>query len=361
MLRVLRGERTDRLPICPVGMSPFTWHKDFPGYRPVLEVAARHCEFMAGYPLDLGFNYCDPGALDIQSSATEQGETKRRTTVVTTPLGPLTEIRVHEKSVGSWGVLKPYIENEDDLDRMMSLPFSPKTVALSELPSLRATVGDAGLVYCNGIRNALLCATFGMSEEFRTVFCFTERARLRKMVERAQERVLACVEAMLSAGAGPVFRFYSIEDFVEPMMPPSFVDEFIVPYDREVVRLIHDRGRHVVMHCHGRLKEQIRRMTAIGVDGVDCAECPPQNDATLTEMLERTDGRMFVWGYIQFESLARATPEQVGAMVREAVGMGGTEGRYVLSQAASPWMAELPGRTAENMIAMIEAGVRYGR
>jgi hypothetical protein len=40
--------------------------------------------------------------------------------------------------------------------------------------------------------------------------------------------------------------------------------------------------------------------------------------------------------------------------------MGGTDGRYVLSQAASPWMADLPGRTAENLVHMIEAGVKYG-
>ena len=40
--------------------------------------------------------------------------------------------------------------------------------------------------------------------------------------------------------------------------------------------------------------------------------------------------------------------------------MGGTEGAYDLSQAASPWMAELPDRTGENLIHMIEAGVKYG-
>lgn len=360
-MRVLRHEKTDRLPICPVGMSPFTWHRDFPSYRPVLEAAARHCEFMAVFPLDHGFNYCDPRAIGVQSALAVEGTTKRRTTTVETPLGPLTGIMEHMPVVGSWGVLKPFIASDDELARMESLPFEPFTPSLADLAPLQERVGDNGLVYCNGIRNALLAATHGMSEEYRTVFCFTEQRRLRAMVERAQERVYDYVIRLLAAGAGPVFRLYSIEDFVEPMMPPSFVDEFIVPYDREIVRLIHAQGRHVVMHCHGRLKAQIARMAAIGVDGVDCAECPPQNDATLAEMLATAAGRMFVWGYIQFESLARMTPGQVEEAVREAVAMGGTDGRYVLSQAASPWMAELPERTAENMIHMIEAGVRYGR
>jgi len=360
LLRVLRHQPTDRLPICPVGLSPFTWHVDFPAYAPVLEVAKRHCEFMAGFPLDGGFALCDPKVLDMKTDTVEAGERKTTTTVLRTPKGELAQVRVHDRSVGSWGVLKPFVENEDDLAKMESLPFEPFTPDLSARAELEARVGDAGLVYCNGITNALGHAVHGMGEEFRAVFCFSEPGRLRRIVERAQERLLAYVGRILDAGAGPVFRFYSIESFVEPVMPPSFVDEFIVPYDREVVKLIHARGRHVVMHCHGRLGAQIERMVRIGVDGVDCAESPPQNDIDLAGMVERAGGRMFIWGYIQFETLSRAAPEQVDAMVREAVSAGGTAGRYVLSQAASPWMAELPGRTAETLIRMIEAGVRYG-
>ena len=135
---------------------------------------------------------------------------------------------------------------------------------LDGIEEFKAQVGDAGLVYCNGITNALLLACWGMNEEFRTLFCFTEQDLLRKMVDAAQARLLEYTTKVLDAGAGPVFRFYSIEDFVEPMMPPRFVDEFIVPYDKEVIRLIHDRGCYAVMHCHGHLKEQIERMVKIG-------------------------------------------------------------------------------------------------
>jgi hypothetical protein len=84
LLRVLRHQKTDRLPICPVGMSPFTWHMDFPAYRPVLEAAGRYCEFMVGFPLDIGLAYCDPKALGMTSSVVENGERKTRTTVLRT-------------------------------------------------------------------------------------------------------------------------------------------------------------------------------------------------------------------------------------------------------------------------------------
>ncbi len=360
LLRLLRGEKVDRLPIATVGMTPFSWHPDFPDYHPVLRVAEKHCEFLAGFGLKRDPGLCDPATLEVKTETVEEGERKTATTVLKTPKGDLTGVRVHDRSVGSWGVAKAMIENQADLAKRESLPHAPMPVDLEGLDAFREKVGESGLVYCNGIQNALLTACWGMSEEFRTIFCFTEPERLRSMVERAQERVYDFTERLLAAGAGPVFRCYAIEDFVEPIMPPSFVDEFIVPYDREVVKLIHDRGCYAVMHCHGRLGAQIERMVAIGVDGSDCSECPPQNDTDLAGMVEKADGRMFIWGYIQFETLARASREEIYELVRQAVEMGGTEGAYVLSQAASPWMAELPDRTGENLIHMIEAGVKYG-
>jgi len=360
MLRVLRHEKVDRLPIVPTALSPFTWHVDFPVYRPVLEVARRHCEFMPSFGVPGSLNLCDPRLLDMKTEREEQGTRKIQVTTLNTPDGPLTRVRIHDAEVGSWGTKKFFVENEDDLAKWESLPYEPFRPKIDGLAEFDRKVGEAGLPYMNGVTNALTTAVGALSEEFRPIFCFTQPERLRAMVERAQERVYNFVKHLLDQGCGPVFRWYSIEPYVEPVMPPSFVKEFIVPYDREIVKLIHDHGRYVIMHCHGRLRAQIRHICEIGVDGVDCVECPPQNDATLAEMFELADRPLFLWGYIQFEDLARFSGDEIEQKVREAVEMGGTDGRYVLGQAASPWSADVSRRTIDNWVRMIEAGVKYG-
>ncbi|MCG3180823.1 MAG: hypothetical protein BIFFINMI_03186 [Phycisphaerae bacterium] len=375
LLRILHGQPVDRLPIVPTGLSPFTWHQEYPAYHPILDVAARHCEFLAGFPVPgAGLGLSDPGVLDARTEKEEKGDRKTRRTTVSTPRGELTEVRVHDRSVGSWATSKFMVENEDDLAKMESLPFKPFRPELDGLVEFNARVGQAGLPYFNGIHNALHAAVGSMDETFRILFCHAEKDRLRKMVERQQERLWGFVSHLMDRidalkaqpappGAPPltpVFRFYAIEPFVEPIQPPSFVDEFIVPYDREIVKLIHDRGGRVVMHCHGRLRAQIARMLEIGIDGTDCTESPPANDVALDEMVRQADGRMFIWGYIQYEDLAHQSGEQIEAQVRRAIEVGGTSGRYVLGQAASPWSAELVGDTQANFIRMIEAGVQYG-
>lgn len=360
ILRVLNHETVDRLPISPCGLSPYTWQIDFPAYHPVLDVAEKHCEFLCKFELASGYGLSKTDEWDLKTENEQQGERKIQRHFLQTPRGPLSATRIHDRSVGSWANSESFVNDMDQLKARESLPFSPIEVELDGIREFEASIGDAGLVYCNGIQNALINACWGMSEEFRTIFCFTEKEQLRSMVEKAQERLLDYVTRLLDAGAGPVFRFYSIEDFVEPMMPPSFVDEFIVPYDSELVKLIHDRGCKVVMHCHGRLGAQIERMLKIGVDGVDCAESPPQNDIDLAGMIEKAEGRMVIWGYIQYEDLARKTGDEIETMVRKAVEAGGASGRYILSQAASPWAAEISQRTQENWIRMIESGSKYG-
>ncbi len=371
LLRVLRHERVDRLPIVPTALTPFTWHAEYDVYRPVLELARRHCEFMASFGLSTGLALCDPAVLEMSTEKEEQGERKIRRTTLKTPRGDLTEVRVHDRSVGSWATSKFFVNSDDDLAAWESLPFRMVRPDPSDLPAFDAKIGLAGLPYLNGVSDALNLATGMMGEEYRIMFCFSQQDRLMQIVRRMQERLLEFLTHLLDeldrlprgacdTPAGPVFRWYSIEPYVEPIQPPRFIDKFIVPFDREAVKLIHDRGRRVVAHCHGRLKAQISRMVQIGFDGVDCVESPPANDATLTEMLAAADGRLFLWGYIQFEDLAHKSGDEIEAMVRDAVAVGGTQGRYVLGQAASPWSADITLHTQANFIRMIQAGVKYG-
>ena len=59
LLRVLRHEPTDRLPIVTTGLHPWHWTQDFPDYHPIVEVAERYGEFMVSMGLDTGFLYGD--------------------------------------------------------------------------------------------------------------------------------------------------------------------------------------------------------------------------------------------------------------------------------------------------------------
>lgn len=364
LLRVLRHEKADRLPIVTTGLHPWHWSMEFPDYHPIVEVAKRHGEFMCSLGANTGFLYGDPSVCETRSERRELAEgAVERATTIATPKGEITAVRRRTPDGGNWRV-KAYVECEEDLERLLSIPYTPPEPDLTDYFATREKIGDAGLAYFNGISSPVTVLGGVMSEEFRAIYFFTQQRRLREIVETMAERVHNLLDRLLAAGVGPVFRWYAMEPFTEPMMPPSFTDDFIVPYDTDLVRKIHDAGRYGVLHCHGRLGAMIEKMVRVGYDGVDCVESPPANDVTLAEMFAKAEatpcGRaLFLWGYVQMDDLEHKSADDIDRLVREAVEVGGTDGRYVLGQSASPYMAHVPPRMQANWIRMIEAGARY--
>jgi uroporphyrinogen-III decarboxylase len=366
LLRVLRHEPTDRLPIAPMGMHPWHWSARYPDYQPIIEAAKRHCDFFVSMGLDTGLLYGDPSECEQTNERKELPDgSVEVTTTYLTPKGPVTSIRRRLPDSGDWRV-KALIESEEDLERVLSIPYKPHRPDLSDFLAGREKIGDLGVAYLNGLHSPACLLGGAMSEEFRAIYFFTQPKRLHEILEQMAERVHAMVDYVLAAGVGPAFRWYAMESFTEPLMPPSFTDEFIVPYDVDLIRKIHAAGGYVAQHCHGRLGAMIEKMVRVGYDGVDCTESPPQNDVTLAEMLDRAkaaaghDRALFFWGYVQMDDLEHKSGDEIEQEVREAIRMGGTDGRYVLSQAASPYMAHVPPRMQANWIRMLETGARCG-
>lgn len=364
LLRVLRHEKTDRLPIVPTSIHPWHWCLEFEDYRPIVEAAKRHCDFFVSIGGDTGFLYGDPAACERRTERRDLGDGVRETTTtLVTPAGELTTVRRRTPDGGNWHV-KALVESEADLERLLSIPYRPYEPDVSAFLAQREKIGEAGLAYYNGFHSPVTNLGATMSEEFRAILFFTQRARVKRIVETLAERAHHLLDYLLKAGVGPVFRWYAMEPFTPPMMPPSFTEELIVPYDLDLIRRIHAAGCYAIHHCHGRLGAMIEKMVRVGYDGVDCVESPPANDVTLAEMLNRADGAsdrerpLFLWGYIQMDDLEHQSGDAIERLVREAVEMGGTDGRYVLGQAASPYMAHVPPRMQANWIRMIEAGAR---
>jgi len=103
LLRVLRHEPTDRLPIVTTGLHPWHWSVEFPDYHPILEAAKRYGDFMVSMGLNTGFLYGDPSTCERCTERRELPEGSRETTTtIVTPKGELTAVRRRLPESGNW-------------------------------------------------------------------------------------------------------------------------------------------------------------------------------------------------------------------------------------------------------------------
>lgn len=81
----------------------------------------------------------------------------------------------------------------------------------------------------------------------------------------------------------------------------------------------------------------------------------------MADAKRRIGDRVCLIGNLQYNDLARGTPEQVERMAREAIKQGGAGGVLILSPCAYPYERSLPERASKDLIRYLEAGRKFGR
>lgn len=360
LLATLKCEATGRVPISPLSINRFEWANDFPSYKKIIEAVDRVGAPIVKVPLDTAPFLCDPGETRVKTEKRMEGENEIIHQSLMTPKGPLTSVsQRNPKVAGSSAAVKFMVENEEDVEKLLSLEqYGTHLPDVSPILARQREVGENGLCSVNGLRSPFLNPAHAFRYEYFLEFAFTHKDTIHELVSQYEKRLEILIRHLLDKGAGPVFRWYNIEGYTTPMMPPSFADEFIVPSDTRLIKLIHDAGCLVDNHCHGRLRDQAQNFLKMGVDCINCVEPPPANDIDLRELKEKTGGKICFWGYIQWEDMERKSEVEIRRLTRDALDQSGGRG-FILSQAASAYASEISPTFERNLLAMIDEGAKF--
>jgi uroporphyrinogen decarboxylase len=136
-----------------------------------------------------------------------------------------------------------------------------------------------------------------------------------------------------------------------PLISTTMFREFVAPYLREMIDLIHRLGGRVMYHSCGQIRPLIPELIALGVDVLDPLQ--PVYPQMEPESLKAAFGdRLSFHGGIDMqELLPHGTPAQVAAGVRRYCEVLGREGGYILGP-AHLFQPDVP---PENILAMYRA------
>jgi uroporphyrinogen-III decarboxylase len=166
-------------------------------------------------------------------------------------------------------------------------------------------------------------------------------------------RIYRTIEAMLEAGARPLFIIGGPEFATPPLLPPRCFDEYVVRIDRPLIDLIHRYGCKVVVHCHGRLNAVLDRFIDMGVDGLHPLEAPPMGDVTPADAKRRVGDRLCILGNLQIGDMMTRPPHEIKQQVRQLrqqIGNG-----LIVTTSATPYEVPMSQRLLENYQAALDA------
>lgn len=380
-----RRERIDQVPL----LSPIPWQpyrdidatlfgdwRDEERFRKVARLVQNHCDPNPRRPYNkVGFpNVFEPQTyqrfLEAPQEYVEERPPEkvsdirtRHTAILHTPKGDLRWVYEEDDGIFTqWDRHKP-VQSVEDVKKLLSVPYRFNPPDASEYEPFREHRAQMNENAISGGRVncmvAMLCGI--MSFELLLEWVITKPDVIKVLADVWLERTGEKVDWLLSQGVGPFWNFNGVERASPPMMGPRQWDEWVVPYDGEIMRRIKaaDPEATIHVHCHGKVRMLLDSFVEMGVDSVDPVEPPPQGDAEISEVKQAYDGKLVFLGNIEFLDMETKGPDEIEELVRKAIEDGG-KANVILYPSAGPHQRPTDHFLA-NAERYIEAGLKYGR
>lgn len=122
-------------------------------------------------------------------------------------------------------------------------------------------------------------------------------------------------------------------DASSTVISPAIFDEFVAPYDAEVIAHARAAGQRVVYHTCGGMMPLLERLADLGANALETFTPPAMGgDANLAEAKRRIGDRVcMIGGFNQHRFFTRSTPAETREEVRRCFAEAGAGGGYILS------------------------------
>lgn len=364
-MRTLRGEPVDRPPVSfyeiggwkldPDDPDPFSVHSG-PGWRELIKLAEEETDLirMMGPTRRPAPENCMD---DFRCIETWDTPTSRYTRTTLTVGGrTLTSIERRDRDVATVWALEHLLKDALDAEAYLQLPDEAFAVevGVDEMQAEEARLGDAGIVMVDtGDPLCHVASLFALADY--AVLAVTEPALFHRLLDQAARHIQPVVETVARAFPGHLWRVVGSEYASEPLLPPRLYPDYAARTMRPIVEAIQAHGGFARIHSHGRLRRILPHIAALGADGLDPIEPPPQGDMTLAELRKAVGADMVLFGNIEASEIELLPPEQFEVRVRQALeeGTAGSGRGYVLMPSSCPYGREISARVMTNYETMV--------
>jgi hypothetical protein len=256
-----------------------------------------------------------------------------------------------DRDINTVWTIEHLLKSLDDLDAFLKLPVfgAGETIDPTPLLTAEAALGDTGIAMIDTPDPLCLAALlFDMGQY--TVIAMTEPERFQRLLDRFADVLLAKTAEVARLLPGRLWRIYGPEFAAPPYLPPRLFRQYVCRYVTPMVDLIHGSGGYARIHSHGRLKDILDDIAAMGADALDPIEPPPQGDVELAYVRNHYGKQLVLFGNLEVADIENMPTVKFAEKVKRALdeGMSGDGRGFVLMPSASPYGRELSPLAMKN-------------
>ena len=244
-------------------------------------------------------------------------------------------------------VSEPLIKKKSDIGLIERYATAPKC-DVEQVNRAAESFGDRGIV-----RGHICCFdVFGQPGTWQDATClvgterlimetFDDPAWVHELLGILQQRKKVFIRSLagvhydiLELGGGSAS---------STVISPAIFDEFVAPYDSELIELAHQAGQRIVYHICGGIMPLVERLAAMAPDAVETfTPLSMGADTDLAEAKKKIGEKVcMIGGFDQGHYLAGCTPEETRSEVRRCFEQSGAGGGYILAPSDHFFDAEI--------------------
>jgi len=233
-------------------------------------------------------------------------------------------------------VVEPLIKEKNDIDILAKYMTYPNC-NVAEINQQAKEWGDRGIV-----RGWICCFdVFGQPGTWQDACClagiermimetYDDPAWVHELLGILFERKKTYIKSLKGAK-------YDIHELgggsaSDTVISPNIFDEFVAPYDGELIKLAHEAGQRISYHTCGGMMSMIPHILQMEPDAMETLTPPGMGGNTDIKKAKRLlkDKVCMIGGFDQFHFLKDCTPEETRAEVRRIFRDAGEGGGYIL-------------------------------
>lgn len=263
--------------------------------------------------------------------------------------------------------VKKLLETEEDLETYATYPIctDPRRIEaemdlklpkyLKEKEEFPGAFGSMMLALGEPIGHL-----YGSSQlEEYAVWSLTANDTVISILDRSMERMRAIYRYCLERNLADVYFLVGSELASPPLVSRKTFQQWIVPYAKELIKMVHDHGKKAIQHYHGQIKTILPDFLTMAPDALHTIEAPPIGNCTLAEAFKVVGDQIALIGNIQYDCFRSYSQEEMSEAVRTVLEECAGK-RFILSPTAGPYEEKISADVRGNYHAFLDAGWKYG-
>jgi Uroporphyrinogen decarboxylase (URO-D). len=360
LLKCINHEPIDRVPISTyelVGWNDKAWENNEPSYKRLMDAIREKTDCI--YMLEPEFIEHKNNRLSVDEWDEDKSHYTRRT--YHTRRGEISSLYRVDQGVHTTWTIKHLLEDITDIDRYLSIPYTPPEINMARFFEEQDKLNCRGLMMISiGDPICLAAELFEMGKFL--LYAMTEPEKIKYFLDAIHERQMYDLKRILKHNVeNVIFRICGPEYATPPYLSPDYFYNYVTCYLIDICRCIKDAGGIPRIHSHGNIAKVIGQFALTEAMALDPIEPPPDGDIELSQVKKQYGEKFCLFGNIELKELELSSRDRIDLLVEKAMEDAKQGSGFVLMPTSAPLNVPLSQKTEENYLQMFESAIEYGK